>query len=330
MRRGLFCSLVAVLFIGVTGTPATAWHARGHMTVALIAYRQLEEPQKKQIRAILTGHPPLETILTAKKPADATMEEWMVMRAAIWPDLIRGDEDFDKPFHHYVNMPIRRLDGATEAQKEKIEQNIAALPNDEESGVLLRELPLRMKEVRTSTDPAQRAIALCWVLHLVGDIHQPLHAAAVFGKKSFRGDRGGNASFVRWNGRAEKLHAIWDGVLGWDEFPGPGGPKLTEFEVVDLMARHCQASHPVTAAQLEITSIDDWAKESRDLADKEAYSSNGVPISIVFNFDRHHYLTAADVDPLPDGYQTRAQGVAEKRVALAGARLVGRLKEILP
>src|SRR5262249_24015159 len=129
---------------------------------------------------------------------------------------------------------------------------------------------------------------------------------------------------------AEKLHFIWDGVVGWDEFPGAGGPKLTEFGVVDIMTRHFQDRHPVTADQLKLTSFEDWAKESRDLARKEAYSSSGAPISIAFNLAGRPHLTAAEVDPLREGYQARAQSVAERRVALAGARLVGRLNAILP
>jgi hypothetical protein len=338
MKRIVWFSLIAALVGGVTNTRATAWHSRGHMTVALIAYRQLEKSEQKKIRDILKEHPHFEEFLIANKPADATMEEWMVMQAATWPDWVRSHhtdeifngEAFHRPFHHYVNLPIRRLDGAAKANKDKIEKNIAALANDEQSGVLLKELPKRLDEVSNSKDPATRAVALCWVLHLVGDIHQPLHAAALFTKDSPGGDRGGNAAFVRWNGRAMNLHSIWDSVLGWDDFPGAGVPRMTEFGVVDLMTRQFPDRHPVTANQLKVTSIDEWAFESRDLADKEAYSSNGVPVSIVFNFDRHPHLTGTEVNELPTGYQTRGQDVAEKRVALAGARLANLLNTLLP
>jgi hypothetical protein len=340
MYRSLFCSLTAVLLVGVTATPAPAWHSRGHMTVALIAYRQLEKPDQQKVQNILKGHPHFKEFLSAKKPADASLEEWIVMQAAVWPDWVRSPanhgkelfngEPFNQPLHHYVNLPIKRLEGASDAQKESIEKNIAALPSDKRSGLLLKELPKRLDEVSKSKDPATQAVALCWVLHLVGDIHQPLHGAALFTKGSLGGDRGGNAAFVRWNGRAENLHSIWDGVVGWDEYLGPGLPSLTEFGVVDLMTRQFRVSRPVTAEQLKVSSIDAWAEESRDLADKEAYSSKGAPLSLVFNFDQHPHLAASDVDPLPDGYPARAQAVAEGRVALAGARLAGRLKEILP
>ena len=70
--------------------------------------------------------------------------------------------------------------------------------------------------------------------------------------------------------------------------------------------------------------------ESRDLAEKHAYSFQDKPISIVLTFDRHPHLVVANMEPLPDGYAKAAQAVAEKRVALAGHRLANQLKAILP
>jgi hypothetical protein len=107
-----------------------------------------------------------------------------------------------------VNLPVRRLADATDDQKKQIEKNIAALAGGPESGLLLQELPRRQEEVRDpATEAVKRAIALCWVLHLVGDIHQPLHAAALFSKDSLKGDRGGNAAFMPWRGKPENLPA---------------------------------------------------------------------------------------------------------------------------
>jgi hypothetical protein len=302
------------------------------MAVALIAYRQLDADQKKKVQSILKEHPHFGEFLSAKRPQDAPPDEWIVMQAAVWPDWVRPNnphsKEFHMPFHHYVNLPIRRLDGATAKQLKTIENNIAALANDPASGQLLKELPNRLDEVKAGTTEAkQRAVALCWVLHLIGDIHQPLHAAALFTKDSPKGDHGGNAAFVPWNGRPDDLHSIWDGVVGWDDFKSP---LLSPYGVVDLMARVFQKRHKVTDKELEVTKIDDWATESRDLADKEVYSFEGQPIKLVFSFDRHHHLNVADMDPLPEGYAKRARGVAEKRVALAGRRLAARLKEVLP
>src|SRR5262249_30308232 len=65
MSRSLFCSVVAVVLLAVTPRPAAAWHNRGHMTVALIAYRQLSDTQKNKVQAILKEHPHSKEFLAA-------------------------------------------------------------------------------------------------------------------------------------------------------------------------------------------------------------------------------------------------------------------------
>jgi hypothetical protein len=299
------------------------------MTVALIAYRQLDASQQKKVQDILKQHPHFDAFLSTNRPQDATADEWVVMQAAIWPDWVKEHfKLFSRPYHHYQDLAVKRLDGATASEKQMIEATIAALPDEPRNGQLFKEFPNRVKEVQDSaTEAPQRAIALCWVLHLVGDIHQPLHAASLFTKDSPTGDHGGNAFFVRWRKRAENLHGIWDGVVGWDEFVGLG---QTEYSVVDLMARDFQHRYPVSHAEQAVKNVKSWADESHDLAEKEVYSFKGNPIPGVLTFDRNPHLVVAEMAPLPDGYETRARGVAEKRVTLAGYRLANQLKAILP
>lgn len=326
-RRNFPFAALAILVLAAG--PAAAWHDRGHMAVALIAYRQLDGGRQGKIRDVLKNHPHFEEFLSADRPADAPLDEWIFMRAAVWPDWVREnhlDEVFNLPFHHYVNLPLKRLNGASDQQIQEIEENIAALPGKESSGQLLQELPKRLDEVRdNSSEASKRAIALCWVLHLVGDIHQPLHAAAMFTKYSRQGDHGGNAAYVPWHGRPENLHFIWDGVVGWDEFTGP---TLTPYGVVELIVRDYQQRHPVTDQERGVSEVKAWALESRDLADKEVYSFEGQPIRVIFVRDQHPHLNPAHMSPLLDGYADRARGVAEKRVELAGNRLAEQLKQL--
>src|SRR5262249_23962112 len=120
----------AVSLVLATASSATAWHERGHMAVALIAYRQLDAGKQKQVLAILKKHPHYKEFLSAQRPSDAPLDEWVFMRAAVWPDWVRQhhkDEGFNKPVHHYVNLPIKWLDGASEKQKNQIEKNITDL-----------------------------------------------------------------------------------------------------------------------------------------------------------------------------------------------------------
>jgi hypothetical protein len=67
------------------------------------------------------------------------------------------------------------------------------------------------KTLSDRTAPAEeRAVALSWLIHLVGDIHQPLHCASLFTEAYPRGDRGGNEFFVMPASRGIKLHSFWD------------------------------------------------------------------------------------------------------------------------
>jgi len=69
--------------------------------------------------------------------------------------------------------------------------------------------------VKNETDPELKAIALAWLFHLVGDIHQPLHTAQLFTVDYPKGDRGGNEICVRvtQQGQPMDLHRFWDGVI---------------------------------------------------------------------------------------------------------------------
>jgi hypothetical protein len=61
---------------------------------------------------------------------------------------------------------------------------------------------------------AERAIHLAWLMHLVGDLHQPLHSSAMFSARTPKGDQGGNLVAVRRGNSVLKLHSYWDDVLG--------------------------------------------------------------------------------------------------------------------
>ncbi len=320
MHLHIVRAVVAISFLSLLAGDAMAWHKRGHMAVALIAFREIKDAdQRDRLVKILAEHPHYHELLVADKPSDAPLDEWVIMSAAAWPDMVREDpkyKDFNKPTHHYVNLPVVRWGGVDSTLRKEMEANIA---DTKSKGLLLTELPERLKELADDgTDDGDRAIALCWVLHLIGDIHQPLHAAALYTKYSPDGDRGGNASFVPWHGRVQNLHSVWDGIFGWDEFK-----RLTasEYGVVDHMARQFVRTYSVTKEQLDVIKVDDWASQSRELAEKEAYGYQGGIIRFTFSFDQHHHLNVDDLNRLPKGYVNHARAIAEGRVVLAGKRL---------
>src|SRR4051794_37148479 len=68
------------------------------------------------------------------------------------------------------------------------------------------------------TTAEDKAVALCWILHLIGDVHQPLHCATLYSPQFERGDLGGNSFGVKINGKEYRLHTFWDNAL--DVVPG--------------------------------------------------------------------------------------------------------------
>ena len=127
------------------------------------------------------------------------------MQAARWPDDIRfKDKQYHRGPWHYINWPFK-----PEGQPASVEIR------EPEPVNILTALAENESVVKNGNDPGRRAIALAWLFHLVGDIHQPLHTAQLFTVKYPKGDRGGNEICVRVTQARQPmdLHRFWDGVI---------------------------------------------------------------------------------------------------------------------
>ena len=133
----------------------------------------------------LGRHPHYEEFLAADLPEGANVDEWVFMRAAFWPDWIRNHhaDEFNKPTWHYITQyfippysKVKALPGETPNVVTRIGESIDSL------------------KTGSATD---KATALCWLMHLVGDIHQPLHCCSLPSETFAQGDKGGNMSMVR-------------------------------------------------------------------------------------------------------------------------------------
>ncbi|TCP35672.1 S1/P1 nuclease [Sphingomonas sp. BK235] len=170
-----FVALVAALAASLP-TPALAWGKTGHRVVAQIADARLTARAHRAVTAILG----VETLAEASN----------------WPDTMRSDpapywQRESTPWH-YVTVPS----GKTYAQ--------AGAPPEGDAITALARFAATLRDKRASI--AERQAALRFVVHLVGDLHQPLHA----GNGS---DRGGNDRQVTFFGRATNLHTVWDSAL---------------------------------------------------------------------------------------------------------------------
>jgi hypothetical protein len=163
-------------------------------------------------------------------------------------------------------------------------------------------------------DPERKAIALAWFFHLVGDIHQPLHAAQIFTVDYPNGDRGGNQICIRVTqaGQPMDLHRFWDGVI-------TSSQNLTRLRNEATALRNRQEFQRSQLTELASTDFQLWAKESFEIATKIAYR-NGGSIGTPKGGNKDCTMVAA-APVVRAGYVVSASRVADRRMILAGYRL---------
>jgi hypothetical protein len=298
LRR--FLSVLALLIVSVVSPrDVLAWNRAGHMVSGAIAYNELRATDPAALRrvvALLRAHPAYQTrwlpMIAERGMADHDI--MLFMYAARWPDDLRDDPQYDHPTWHYINYPVL-LPGDT------------TKPPATMAGEIVTETEHGLSVLRDpqATD-AQKAIALAWIFHLVGDVHQPLHATNLFSSRWPQGDRGGNSFFIRATDTAQpiNLHSFWDGlIIGSDD------PRATMNRATALRAAHPSSAR---SAQLAILMPETWARdESLVLAKRWAYLDGTLAGG--------NSRETATV--LPGTYAANAQRIAEERVTLAAYRL---------
>ena len=208
------CLMAVALLLPQT---AVAWNSTGHQVVARIAWEKMQPQTRRRVMALMFLAPP-DANLTSMLPADgrsfAIRQRELFMRAATWPDLMRSDEfperkaKYHRSIWHFTNFFWRQQDGVAldvpELQPEPV--NIVERLSFLETEVVNVRVPAR-----------QRAIDLAWILHLIGDIHQPLHTSARVTDAEPTGDQGGNLFLLTPIDTpprdAKRLHGYWDDIL---------------------------------------------------------------------------------------------------------------------
>jgi hypothetical protein len=238
MIKRLLLRTAVVLALLLPATPAMAWWEYGHGAVGRIAYMEVNPHTRHEIDRLLRMGRLLET---------PTCSIRTIELAAYWPDCIKGlGERFSyTSAWHYQNVDICRpfdlrapcADG--NCVSAQIERDVRLLADVR--------VPLR-----------ERVMALAFLVHFMGDLHQPMHAGD-------HGDLGGNRVPVSWGliaGRTN-LHLVWDGYFadrGISQPPGEPAGILSQIGVADRTAM----------AQGTIT---DWSRESWGVSKEYAYGS---------------------------------------------------------
>ena len=156
-----------------------------------------------------------------------------------------------------------------------------------------------------------RAVALTWLFHLVGDLHQPLHTTRIFTTRWPKGDRGGTRFYIRPrpNARPMSLHALWDNmVIGSDRF------RDVRNKAIEL--RHTYPRSETT--QIKSEQFDAWAREGHQVAKEAVYRQGALAGG----------PTKDAAVLLPEDYASTAGAIAKNTAALAGYRLADLLARL--
>ena len=267
-------TLAAALLLTFATSSAFAWGPQGHKLVALVATDHLTPTAKKNVKALLGS----ETLSDV----------------ASWADAYRPLETQTGPWH-YVDLPPS---GTTyDRDRDCPTQPSVKLgaPNDKwRDCVVDRILFFESRLADTKLDPADRATALKYLVHFVGDIHQPFHASGV--------EKGGNGIPVTEFGSEKcgayncNLHSVWDsGLILHRKLDDDAYRKLLEAEI--------RKSKPDTGANDPAL----WAGQSKVLSDAALVPKNGT---------------------IDEAYFQKEIPVVDRQLELAGLRLASVLNGI--
>ena len=316
MRRSNLSVLLTLLVVAVCPARLFAWSALGHKTVAEIAWRQLDPVTRQSIVDTIRRNPRFDKDFVGKMDdkaltGDKSIEDhWIFQFAATWPDVIRKQKEVDRPTWHYIDYPSYLDPSDRQAFGGRLPVNLSTdyptkLPTDQYN--LLQAIAYCEATIKGKAGPDAKAAVYCWLLHLVGDIHQPLHCTALFSVDHFpKGDKGGNEIPLR---RGKNLHSLWDGLLGSQYY------MRNVAKAADELSDKSRFGDIWDSATKE-TDPHDWADESHSICESVVYED------AILNAVRQS-TPGAKLEPisLPESYYKAAGEEARKRVLTAGLRL---------
>jgi hypothetical protein len=260
---------LTLLLILSTAPPVWAWGGLGHRLTARIAERYLNPKAKNAVAALLE---PGESLADASTWADDHQRA------------IRGSAPW-----HYVDVPL---------DQDRYDARFSG--EDPKKGCIvekIREFRTILKDPGRSVE--ERRFALRFLVHLLGDLHQPLHVGD-------NHDRGGNDTQVRFFDRGSNMHKVWDSDL--IEHAG----REEDFWLADLFN---EMDSERNRAGAQRGTVEEWATESL-LAARVAYLVPGTKTQI------------KPGERLGDEYQEANLLVVKWRLYEAGVRLAMVLNEI--
>ena len=300
---------VLALCLLISIPPANAWNSIGHMAVAWVAWQQLTPATRQRAIVLLKKNPFYKTKWLTYIPAGTSADDrnlYIFMMAATWPDEIKASNSGykndsntppqtseatkntgyrDKYMHkywHFIDTPFS-TDGTT----------LPAIPTSNAQ----TQIGVFRQTLASNASDSLKSYDLVWVMHLVGDVHQPLHCTTRVTAADPNGDAGGND--VKLTNSPGELHGYWDDVLG--------NGDTSDFQ------KAVKAAQPLPAAGATASDANeaDWVQEGFKLAQSSVYVAPVGPALGPYTLDAP--------------YASSSLTVAQQQIALAGARLASLL-----
>jgi hypothetical protein len=312
------------LILAGSAKPLYAWDSFGHMEAAYLAYQKLTPAKQARVWTLLQMNPDFHTwegtIPAGTSDADKQMMIFMI--ASIWADQIKGVHPYADRFTDEDPKNQNTPDGATSSQNigyadlfrhrywhfidEPFSQDGTVLPQVPKPNAETQIAAFRAVLASTSEADALKSYDLVWLLHLIGDVHQPLHCSTRVSSGQLAGDQGGNlVKCPNCNPGYGELHGYWDDLLGTTG-------NNPDYQSIITAAK--QLSPPKKSLANNVDAHV-WILEGLKLAKTKVYKT---PIG-------------AGLGPftLTPQYEKAAKNLAKQRVALGGARLAKVLNQEL-
>ena len=266
-----------LLFMCYTA-PLYSWNAMGHRIIAQIAVDNMNPSAIKRFTEY-------------NEALNLNNQHLSLIDSSIWLDMCR--KSYPKRFDlmHYIDTPFSDDGSKMPSMQERMNAVIAL----EQSREFL---------VNKKGSASERAIALRVLMHVVGDVHQPLHAATRVSKQYPHGDKGGNHFYLKKNTVAKNLHGYWDRAGGSLIIK----PKKLSLVVIKGKARLLETQWPCQQVSTQFNPKL-WVNESNMIAKTKVYAL----------LDGHRASRA---------YRVMVEQTTDERMAYAGCRLAALLNEI--
>lgn len=307
-------SLTALVLLCLFAMPAFGWNDSGHKLVAYIAWQKMTPKAREKVNTLFQAAPEDSSIagyfaFDSRSVAVRQLEQFIIV--STWADIIRDRKapvrqaKYHHGTWHYSDIYFREVNGKPEL--------VTGLPDDAQNSIERLGVMQKVLSDTTKSD-AERVIALAWILHLVGDAHQPLHNVARVTDLEPKGDQGGNLFELTPKDTPKEnqknLHSYWDSIVNTAE---PRVNDACDMDYIPKLGQKFMKKYPESKMQAQVDDLkfEDWRQEGFDNAVKYVYAG----------LNRNEKPSAK--------YQKQAYQLSQKEIALAGYRLAKLLNQIL-